>query len=356
MTDSFRSPNRRRFLSYTGAPLLAPVLGAAALPTLAQQAQRRLVVATWGGDYSRLLDQNVSDPLLKPKGIEIAYDTSNWQTRVAKLRAEQKSRRSSYDVVFLGDTDSYGVSRTGALEAVSAARLSNWNHILPVFRTDYGVPHIYSGLGLIYHTERLKSPPLSFKDLADPVFKGRIGFSDIMYSNNIGAAAVASGANAHELSRGFDLLRKVKANQPKLYPSNEALAAAFKSGEIDVTIMWKARAHLWQKAGLPVAFSAFEEKILVSVYEAIVPRNSQNKDAAFEYANALVDASAQSGFADSMGFLPVVDNATLSPELRRSVDFSDAERARFARTDFDKLIAARPAALDFWDKEFKVGL
>lgn len=355
MTTSTPS-NRRRFLQHSGAALALPLLGATGLPAQAQTAPRKIIVATWGGDYSRLLDQNVSDPLLKPKGLAITYDTSNWQTRVAKLRAEQNSRRGSYDVAFLGDTETYGLSKLEVLESLDASKIPHWNHILPVFRKPYGVPHIYSGLGLIYNTERVKSAPESFKDLADPAFKGRIGFSDIMYANNIGAAAVAAGGEAHDLERGFDLLRKIKANQPRLYPSNEALAAALKSGEVDVTIMWKARAHLWKKAGLPVAFAAFKEKILVTVYEAAVPRNSLQKASAFEYANALVDASAQVGFADSMGFLPVVDNAPLSPELRSSVDFSEAERARFARTDFDKLIAVRPKALDFWDKEFKVGL
>jgi putative spermidine/putrescine transport system substrate-binding protein len=61
MSKSFMI-NRRTALG--GAAALA---AGAALPAYAQD-NKRIVVGTWGGDYSRLLAKNIETPLLAPEG------------------------------------------------------------------------------------------------------------------------------------------------------------------------------------------------------------------------------------------------------------------------------------------------
>ena len=62
--------DRRVLLKGAGAAALATGLGA---PALAQSGGR-VVIGTWGGDYARLLNKNIDEPILKPKGIEIIQD------------------------------------------------------------------------------------------------------------------------------------------------------------------------------------------------------------------------------------------------------------------------------------------
>ena len=45
------------------------------------------MVGTWGGDYARLLAKNIEDPLLKPKGYEVAQDQAADGPRRAKMVA-----------------------------------------------------------------------------------------------------------------------------------------------------------------------------------------------------------------------------------------------------------------------------
>ena len=62
-------------------------LGAVAAPALLRpaHAEGRVVVGTWGGDYARLLTKNVEDPILKPKGYDVAQDQANSAPRRSKM-------------------------------------------------------------------------------------------------------------------------------------------------------------------------------------------------------------------------------------------------------------------------------
>ena len=69
--------------------------GAAAPPA---HASGRVVVGTWGGDYARLLAKNVDDPILKPKGFEVAQDQASDAPRRSKMVAEKRLPRGTIDI------------------------------------------------------------------------------------------------------------------------------------------------------------------------------------------------------------------------------------------------------------------
>ena len=76
------------------------VLGGAALlaaPAIIRptRAAEQCVVGTWGGDYARLLRENVDEPILKPADVEIVQDIGDESPRVSKLYAQRKLPRGS---------------------------------------------------------------------------------------------------------------------------------------------------------------------------------------------------------------------------------------------------------------------
>ena len=82
MTDRLKL-HRRTVLGGTAA--LASGL---AMPAIAQD-NKRIVLGTWGGDYSRLLAKNIETPLLAPKGWDVVKDEANDPPRRAKVLAEK---------------------------------------------------------------------------------------------------------------------------------------------------------------------------------------------------------------------------------------------------------------------------
>ena len=80
--------SRRTALGGGGALAAGAVLPVAA-PSVWAQDNKRIVIGTWGGDYSRLLAKNIETPLLVPKGWDVVKDEANDPPRRAKILAEK---------------------------------------------------------------------------------------------------------------------------------------------------------------------------------------------------------------------------------------------------------------------------
>lgn len=348
--------NRRSFLKTASGLVLAPAVGLDALSAHAAEACPNVVVGTWGGDYLNLLEQNIGKPIIEAAGGKVTYDSADQVARMTKLRAEKASRRGSLDVACLADLDMYDINRSGILEPVDTKLVPNLANALESLRRPYSIPHIFSAMVIVYNPEKVGTKPDSFAMALDPKLKGKVGFSDILYNFNVTISSLAAGHKDGSMAGGVAFLRELRKNAPKVYPSNEAVASALKSGDIWFTCMWKARALQWQKAGVPVEYVVPKEGAVPVTFEAAVPKNSQAKACGFNYLNAMLDPRAQIGFAETMGYAPTVKNANLPPSLQQSVGFTPAELDRMVKLDYARFTADKPALLDFWNKEFKVGL
>ena len=333
-----------------GAALV--VAGGWSLPTRAESST--IVVGTWGGDYGALLQQNIDVPLVKPLGIEVSQDIANNDPRRTKLIAEKGTRRGSMDVACINDIDSYVLSQMGILEPLSEKEVPRLAQVLPVFRKPNTIPHIYSALVVLYNPTKITTPPKSYAALFDPKYKGRVGYSDILYNYNMAAANVGAGGPMNDFAKGKAALMDLKKLDPKVYPSNEALAVALKSEEVWLSTMWLARGFMWKQAGIPVETAVPEEGAIPILFEAGVPRNSRAKDGAYKYLNAMLDPQAQVAFAAKMGYVPTVRDAKLPDDLARQISLTEAQQAKLHPLDYAYMQQQQTANLDFWNKEFKV--
>ena len=66
-----------------------------------------------------------------------------------------------------------------------------------------------------------------------------------------------------------------------------------------------------------------KEGAILYVSGMVVPKNAPDKEAAWKYVNALLEPSAQQGFAEHMGYLPTVDDATLTGKIAEQLAFPD---------------------------------
>src|ERR1700744_1133803 len=341
--------SRRRFLS-AGAGAATFL---ASQPRFARAEGSQVVVGTWGGDYGQLLSDLVDKPLLAPKGVEVLQDVANADPRKTKLLAERQSRSGSMDVACLSDSDHYLVAGTDAFETVDATKVPRLGKRFPALRTDTAIPHIYSAQVILYNVNQVKTPPTSWADLWDPKWKGRVGLADILYPNNTLLAALARGGSVSNYDPGEKMLMQLRSLDAKIYPSNEALAAALKSEEVWLTSMWLARVCMWNNSGIPLSHVVPKEGAVSIVFEASVPRNARNKDGGFNYLEAMLDPKAQVAFADKMGYVPTVSDAVLPEDLAAQVSLSEADRDRLLKPDYKYLTDRSQRTLDFWNKEFK---
>lgn len=331
----------------------AVAAGTAGLPGLTRAQERQVVIGTWGGDYGELLQQTIDRPLMQPRGVTVVQDVANAPPRKTKLLAERQARRGTLDVAALSDTDMFELAQQATFEPVTEAQVPRLSAVIPALRKPYAVPHIYSAKVILYNPNRVNPAPTSYADLWDPKWRGRVGLSDLLYAQYTETAAIVGGGSPANFEPAWAKLREWRSLDVRIYPSNEALAAALQSEEVWLTVMWLARGFMWQKAGIPVRHAVPREGATSIAFEWAVPRNTRNKELAWSYLDASLDPRAQVGFADRMGYLPTVTDATLAPELAGRISLSEADRGRLLTPDYAYLAQHHQRVIDFWNRDFK---
>ena len=107
----------------------ATLLAAPAIIRPARAAEQ-CVVGTWGGDYARLLRENIDDPILKPVGIDVVQDIGDENPRVSKLYAQKRLPRGTMDIACVGALNGYRVTEAGLVETLDETQVPNLKHVL----------------------------------------------------------------------------------------------------------------------------------------------------------------------------------------------------------------------------------
>ncbi len=336
-----------------GTMAAAIAAATAGLPRISAAQAREVIIGTWGGDYGNLLQENIDRPLAVPAGLNVVQDVASAPPRKVKLLAERQSRRGTLDVAALSDTDMFEVAQQNVFDPVTEANLRRLPATIPALRKAYSAPHIYSAKVILYNPNRVSPAPTSYADLWDPRFRGRVGVSDLLYSQMTETAAIVGGGSVSNFEPAWQKLRELRALGVRVYPSNETLAAALQSEEVWLTVMWLARGFMWRQAGVPIRHAVPREGATSIAFEFGVPRNARNKEAAWRWIDLSLDPRAQVGFARRMGYLPTVTDAEIPADIAEQINLTERQRAGLLTPDYAYLAANHQRILDFWNRDFK---
>ena len=179
--------------------------------------------------------------------------------------------------------------------------MPNLKHVVEELRMPGFVPHIYSAQVLVYNPDNVTDPPHTFGDLLDPKWKGKIGMVSTVAPWVLMAASLYETGKTTDFDKAKAFMLKLNANGLRLYPETDALAPAFKSGEISVGVIWLARTFMWQNAGFPVKGNFPKEGAILYVSGMVVPKNAPNQEAAYKYMNAMLDPRGAAGVRRAYG-------------------------------------------------------
>ncbi len=348
-------PYISRRSALTGAAAIAGTAAFGTSPSWAQ-ANKRIVLSTWGGDYSDLLTKNISKPLMAPKGWEVVNDEAGSPQRITKVMAERRLPKGSSDIQALAATDIGQLIDADLLEKIDLSKIPNSKNVLKTFSiadSPYFSPHIYSGKVVLYNPKMIPNTPTGLADLWDPKNQGKVGIVDIQHNYVTMAAALVGGGKTGDFDKAKKALLDLKKLKPRIYPTNEALAQALKTEEVGLSIMWKARAVQWQNSGANILTIAPKEGVITYVSGFTVPKNAPNREGAYAFLNAALETPAQQGFAVDMGYNPVVGNAPIADDLKKRIGFSKQEEELLVNPDLEFTTKRQGEIKDFWDKEFK---
>jgi iron(III) transport system substrate-binding protein len=173
---------------------------------------------------------------------------------------------------------------------------------------------------LAYDTRELTPAdlPASVKDLADPAWKGRLGWvpTNASFQTFVTALRQTLGDDA-----AVSWLQAVDANEPKVYDGNAAALEAIKAGEIDAALInhyYLLQAQKQSGEEYPVAnhfFANGDPGALVNVAGVGVLETAKHPAAAEAFARFLLGEEAQSYFATETFEYPLRDGIAADERL-----------------------------------------
>ncbi|CAN7353519.1 extracellular solute-binding protein [Bosea sp. LjRoot9] len=322
---------------------------------LAARAQRtgRLVVGNWGGDSQKGLEDYIVNPYLKKEGIEVAFDAAAEPARKVKIMAERALPRGTMDIAGLTDTGAFELWKNGAVADIDYTRIVRASEIIPAVKKPYMIPKFFSTRVILYNPDKLAEAPQSYADLWDPALTGRVGAIDLQYRSTIESAAFINGGSISNYEPGKEKLLELKKAGLKIYPTNEAMAQALKSGECWICIMWQARGVMWQNAGIPIKIAFPKEGLGLELYGFSMPKNARNKDEAYKFLNANLQDDTQISFAKDLGYAPVLNKPLLPDEYSSRVGIPKGMEDKVFLPDNEYLLKNDAQLKDWWDKVLK---
>lgn len=200
--------------------------------------------------WSEYIPQSLLDGFTAETGIKVNYDAfaSN-----EEMYAKIKAGASGYDMVQPSDYWVSLMASEGMLEELDLTKIPNVANVDPSLPYDlwdathmYSVPYQYGSVAVAVNTEKVATPILSYNDLWDPGFAGRLVLLDDE-RQIIGAALLALGYDPNTTDEaeleaaGVKLLELVP--NVKVFDSDSP-STVLLSGEADLGLVWNGEAAI----------------------------------------------------------------------------------------------------------------
>ena len=255
--------------------------------------------------------------LEKELGVDIEVQYGSTSEMVTRLLTE--GNQSPADIIFAQDSGHLGaLSNAGALEKLPTAILEQ---VDARFRDDDGTWVGTSGRlrVLVYDSTKITDDelPKSLKELADPKWKGKLGWAP---SNGSFQAHVSALRHLWGEKETKEWLQGVQRNTPKRYPKNSPQVKAANEGTL--LIGWVNHYYLHSKLknstdrkAKNYSFPSTDAGNIMMIAGVGVRADSENKDAAYKVINALISQKGQSHFTINNYEYPTRPNVPTNPDV-----------------------------------------
>lgn len=328
-------------------------------------AQIRTTFFVFAGGTQSVLPKRVAAEYKKSHpNVEFElYESSNAVT-YPKMRAAKQANPNKPLVNFgyFNTPITYQGDRDDMWEPLDQNRIPNITDILPQFRRpkDVGAIFCVSPVGLLYHKEKVKTPPTSWADLwSNPEYKGHvIGFDYLWTYNGALQAVMLNGGDIAKPQAGFKVLSDHADQFLTLVSSTQQAINLFSKGDAWVSVFSKGIQTQMVKAGAPVGFAIPKEGILVIplFFQIVKGTTPEQRAVAEEIINELLSPERITEYCVNEGYAAVSTKVKLPKELASDPAFAPSTIANAMTVDWKKLAEAETEYRDLWDRMVKAKL
>lgn len=308
----------------TAASSAAP----SAAPTVDMTAAKAEGTVSWYTSTPQAQAQKIADMFTQATGIKVQLFRSGGEAVMTRFLSEQDAGKTAADVVTTSDAAAFnGLARDGKLTKFTPVGAD----LVPASAKSKDGTWISQRLNLIapaYRTDKVTAPPASWKDLADPKFKGQLVMADPAFTS-------FAYLVVHSLSRdlGWDYFQSLAKNGTMIVQGHAQLATALISGERSVAIEADAgQIYPDIQKGTPIKILTPTEGVFLINSPMAIPAKAPHPNAAKAFLEFNLGKEVQSLFTTDGTYSVRTDVSPPKtyPELKSlkvvNVDYDAAEK------------------------------
>ncbi|MBM3570955.1 MAG: ABC transporter substrate-binding protein [Alphaproteobacteria bacterium] len=234
--------SRRDFVAALGALGVLPMVGAQDASAQAKE----FVLANWGGDAVKAMDEAFGQSFAKDKGVKFVIDSSG--PSLGKIKAMVESRNVTWDVCDSGAGTSFDLGRQGLLEPIDYAIVDK-KTMPEAFALPWGAAASAFSNVLAYDTAKVgANPPKNWADLWDvKKYPGKRTMWKNMFTV-LETALMADGVAPDkvypiDVKRAFAKVKELKPHV-NFWNSGAESQQMLRDGEVVMGNVWNTRAKI----------------------------------------------------------------------------------------------------------------
>jgi putative spermidine/putrescine transport system substrate-binding protein len=312
---------RRAFLKGFAAAATTAAAGPLIITERTIAQTRTIYVNTWGGSWTAAEEAAFFKPFTDQTGIRVKTVAP---VSYAKLKAQVQSGSYEWDITAITQADLLRAEREGLVEPVDWTVVKK-DKLFPNAVYANGLAYCALGTNLAYRKDKFpQGGPKSWADFWDvKKFPGNRS----MLNNAVRSvqfALVADGVPVDkvfplDIDRAFRKLDQIKPHIKVWWTQGNQSQQLVRDGEVDMIVMWNARASELQQQGLPVELVWPGATITTTMWG--VAKGAPNRKAAWEFLQFAVQPKPQADFANKLYYGPTNPEAFkyISPEVSRQL-------------------------------------
>ncbi|OLQ90416.1 spermidine/putrescine ABC transporter substrate-binding protein [Vibrio panuliri] len=279
-------------------------------------------------NWSEYLPQSIIEDFTKETGIKVNYATfeSN-ETMYAKLKLLDGKGfdivvPSTYYVSKLASDDLLHKLDKSKIEQFAKLDSTILNQSFDPDNT-YSVPYMWGSTAIAYNADVIDGSGLKgWADLWNSEYAGQLLLTDDV-RDVMGMALMIDGHSVNsqddaELQQAFERLQKIKPNVTVF--NSDAPHVPLVTGEVNVGMQWNGTAYRAQNENPAIKFVYPSEGAIFWMDNIVIPKQAENKQAAYQFINFLLKPKNQAIIVEEIGY--AVPNLQalefLPPQIRDS--------------------------------------
>jgi putative spermidine/putrescine transport system substrate-binding protein len=270
--------------------------------------EKQLVVATWGGAWTKSEQKAFHEPFAKETGAKV-IDVTSVGDRWSKLRTQVESGNVEWDIISnSGLAEMY--RNKDLLEKVDYSIVTNTANVVKESLGEYFAGGVFESLNIAYNTKKYPegSHPKNWVDFWDikkfPGARSLPNYGMIGRYGNILSALIADGVPPDKLlpidyDRAFKKLDQIKPYINVWWTSGSQFQQILRDEEVVIAAGWDGRIMGLVKQGLPINIEWNQGHAYITSWAVV--KGTKDKELAMKFLNSVLDPERQAVMSKEMG-------------------------------------------------------